>query len=199
MFQSLICWSNFWTNMYKNVHITKSESKLKLNMSLAQLQPQLVFLSINYRWWNHVFCLGFGCTSTMLYWLAERCLHWGVTGGRHCSHNCVMLMLVLQCFDTTQLVWKVTKFFRNVLQIQSIPHDQEYLMNKNFWKSKYFIEPFFKISTIFILSNYCSKHTFNNPSVTFLWVKVSYFLYKIQAFSIETGHCTKVYNIHKNI
>ena len=99
----------------------------------------------------------------------------------------------------TQLVWKVTKFFRNVLQIQSIPHDQEYLMNKNFWKSKYFIEPFFRISTIFILSNYCSKHTFNNPSVTFLWVKVSYFLYKIQAFSIETGHCTKVYNIHKKI
>ena len=97
----------------------------------------------------------------------------------------------------TQLVWKVTKLFRNVLQIQSIPHDQEYLMNKNFWKSKYFIEPFFRISTIFILSNYCSKHTFNNPSVTFLWVKVSYFLYKIQGFSIETGHCTKVYNIHK--
>ena len=48
-----------------------------------------------------VFCLGFGCTSTMLYWLAERCLHWGVTGGRHCSHNCVMLMLALQCFDST--------------------------------------------------------------------------------------------------
>ena len=97
----------------------------------------------------------------------------------------------------TQLVWKVTKFFRNVLQIQSIPHDQEYLMNKNFLKSKYFIEPFFIISTIFFLSIFCSKQTFYDPSVSFLWVKVRYFLYKIQALLIFTCHCTYVYNIYK--
>ena len=42
-----------------------------------------------------VFCIVFWRTSTMLYWLAERCLYWGVTGGRHYSHSCVMLMLIL--------------------------------------------------------------------------------------------------------